>query len=98
MTYGEVVDYYLKKLGITQSELARRMGTGRQTLNSIIKGNRRGPRLDTAIAIADALGVSLQEMIDMMAVDCAEPTSQRTDDDPGGGTHGKGRVGPNGKD
>lgn len=69
MTYGEVVTYYLDLLGISQSELARRMGTGRQTLNSIIKGNRRGPRLDTAIALADALGVPLQEMIDKMKED-----------------------------
>ena len=97
MTYGEVVDYYLKELGITQSELARKMGTGRQTLNSIIKGNRRGPRLDTAIAIADALGVSLQEMIDMMAVDCTGPTYQRAEDDSNGGTRGRGRIAPNGK-
>ena len=69
MTYGEVVTYYLDLLGVSQSELARRMGTGRQTLNSIIKGNRRGPRLDTAIALADALGVPLQEMIDKMKED-----------------------------
>lgn len=72
MTYGEVVTYYLEKTGITQAELARKMGTGRQTLNSIIKGNRRGPRLDTAIAIADALGVSLQEMIDLMQEEAGE--------------------------
>ena len=69
MTFGEVVTYYLEQLDVSQSELARRMGTGRQTLNSIIKGNRRGPRLDTAIAIADALGVPLQEMIDKMKED-----------------------------
>ena len=69
MTFGEVVTYYLNQLDVSQSELARRMGTGRQTLNSIIKGNRRGPRLDTAIAIADALGIPLQEMIDKMKED-----------------------------
>lgn len=69
MTFGEVVTYYLEQLDVSQSELARRMGTGRQTLNSIIKGNRRGPRLDTAIAIADALGIPLQEMIDKMKED-----------------------------
>lgn len=66
MTYGEVVAYYLDQLGITQSELARRMGTGRQTLNSIIRDNRRGPRLDTAIAVANALGIPLQDMVDKM--------------------------------
>ena len=66
MTYGEVLDYYIKKLGITQSELGRMIGTGRQTINSIIKGGRRGPTLDTALAISEALGVPIQEMVDMM--------------------------------
>ena len=69
MTYGEVVTYYLELCGMSQSELARRIGTGRQTINSIIKGGRRGPTLDTALAIADALGVSLQEMVDKMKED-----------------------------
>lgn len=66
MTYGEVLNFYLKKLGVSQSELARRMGTGRQTINSIIKAGRRGPTLDTALAISEALGVPLQEMVDKM--------------------------------
>lgn len=66
MTYGEVLHYYLDKLDISQNELARRMGTGRQTINSIIRSGRRGPTLDTALAISEALGVPLQEMVDMM--------------------------------
>lgn len=66
MTYGEVLDYYLKELGVSQSELARRMNTGRQTINSIIKEGRRGPTLDTALAISEALGVPIQEMVDKM--------------------------------
>ena len=66
MTYGEVLNFYLKKLGVSQSELARRMNTGRQTINSIIKAGRRGPTLDTALAISEALGVPLQEMVDKM--------------------------------
>ena len=66
MTFGEVVTYYLKELDINQSELARRMGTGRQTVNSLIKGGRRGPTLETALAISEALGVPLQEMVDKM--------------------------------
>ena len=31
MTFGEVVQHYLDALGVSQSELARRMGTGRQS-------------------------------------------------------------------
>jgi len=67
MTFGEVVELYLMEMGLSQSELARRMGTGRQTINSIINDKKRlAPRLDTAMQIADALGVPLQEMIDRM--------------------------------
>ena len=66
MTFGEVVARYLDELGMSQSELARKVGTGRQTINSIIIGGRRGPNLETALSIADALGVSLQEMVDRM--------------------------------
>ncbi len=66
MTYSEVLTYYLNKFGVSQSELARRMGTGRQTINSLIKGDRRGPTLETALEIAAALGISLQEMVDKM--------------------------------
>ena len=69
MTYGEVLLYYLGKLNISQSELARRMNTGRQTISSIINNSKHGPWLDTAIEIADALDVPLQEMIDMMKED-----------------------------
>ena len=70
MTFGEVVALYLDELGVSQSELARRMHTGRQTVNSIIiNGNRRAPRLDTAMQIADALGVPLQDVIDRMKSD-----------------------------
>lgn len=69
MTFGEVVALYLKRNGMSQSELARRIGTGRQTVNSIIKDGRRGPTLDTAAAIAAAFGVTLDEMIREMEGD-----------------------------
>lgn len=66
MTFGEVTLFYLDKLGVSQSELARRVGTNRSTINCIIKDERRSPTLDTALAIANALGVPLQDMVDMM--------------------------------
>lgn len=66
MTYGEVVAYYLDALGMSQSELARRIGTGRQTVNSIIKNKGLRPTLDTAVAIANALGVPIQDMVEKM--------------------------------
>lgn len=66
MTYGEVVTYYLDQLGVSQSELARRMGISRSTINSIIKNDNRSPTLATAISIADALGVPIQDMVEKM--------------------------------
>ena len=66
MTFGEVTLFYLDKLDVSQSELARRVGTNRSTINCIIKDERRSPTLDTALAIANALGVPLQDMVAMM--------------------------------
>lgn len=66
MTFAEVLNCYLKTMGISQSELARRMGTARQTVSSLCEDGRRGPRLDTALAVADALGVPIQEIVDKM--------------------------------
>lgn len=69
MSFGEVVAYYLEHLNVSQSELARRMGVGRQTVNSIIKSSVHGPRIDTAISICNALGVPIQELVDKMQED-----------------------------
>lgn len=69
MKFGEVVQLYLDEQGISQSELARRMGTGRQTVSSLMEEKRVSPRLDTAVSVAAALGVPLQEMVDRMKED-----------------------------
>lgn len=66
MTFGEVVLLYLDELGITQAELAKRAGYNKQTINALIRANKRSPTLNTAVDIAEALGVSLQEMVDRM--------------------------------
>lgn len=66
MTYGEVVDLFMKERGMKQSELARCAGISKQALSDLINGVNNNPRLDTAMAIAAALGVTLQEMVDRM--------------------------------
>lgn len=45
---------------MTQQRLAERVGLTRQTINAI-EGGKYSPTLEAAFAIADALGVSLQE-------------------------------------
>ena len=66
MTFGEVVKLYMKERGVSQSELARRMGVARQTVSSLCEEGRRSPRLETAVLVASAFGVPLQEMVDRM--------------------------------
>lgn len=66
MRYGEVLEYFLTKQGISRAELARRVDVSRGQITDLINGRTGEPRLSNAKAIADALGVPLQEMIDMM--------------------------------
>lgn len=68
-SFGEVVRLYMDGRGITQSELARRMGTGRQTVNNLLRDGRRGPTLETAVAVADAFGVTVDELVSKMHED-----------------------------
>ncbi len=68
-TFGEVVAYCLSQRGMSQSDLARKIGTGRQTINSIIIGGRRGPTLETAVAIAEALDLTVDDLVAMMKED-----------------------------
>lgn len=62
MEYRDVLSYYLKEKNISPAELARRIGSPRSTINELLKGRAKEPTLGKAKAIADALGVSLDEM------------------------------------
>ena len=57
MTPGEWIKYERKKAGITQSELAARIGVTSATITRYEKGQRE-PRLDQLQKIAEALNVS----------------------------------------
>jgi transcriptional regulator with XRE-family HTH domain len=46
------------ELGMSQAQLARKMGMSQQAISSI-EGGRRESYLFTALCVADALGVSL---------------------------------------
>ena len=65
MEYGEVLAYYLKLKGVTPAELARRIDSPRSTISALLSGRAKEPTLGKAKAIADALGVSLEEMAAM---------------------------------
>lgn len=65
MEYGKVLAYYLEQQGMTPAELAHEIGSPRSTINALLKGRAKEPTLGKAKAIADALGVSLEEMARM---------------------------------
>ncbi len=62
MEYGEVLQRYLDETGMSPSELAKAIGSPRSTINALLRGRAKEPTLGKAKAIADALGVSLEEM------------------------------------
>lgn len=62
MRYGDVLTHYLEQKDMSPAELAAAIGSPRSTINALIKGRAKEPTLSKAKAIADALGVSLEEM------------------------------------
>ncbi len=66
MEYKDVLAYYLKKQNLSAAELARRIDSPRSTVTELLKGRAKEPTLGKAKAIADALGVSLEEMVRMV--------------------------------
>lgn len=66
MEYGQVLAYYLDKQGMTKAQLAYAIGSPRSTIGALVSGRAKEPTLGKAKAIADALGVPLQDMVSMM--------------------------------
>ena len=66
MKYAKVLAYYLEKQGVSPAELARRIGSPRSTVHALLNGRAKEPTLGKAKAIADALGVPLEEMARMV--------------------------------
>lgn len=66
MEYKDVLAYYLDAKGLSAAELARRIDSPRSTVNELLKGRAKDPKLGTAKAIADAFGVPLEEMVAML--------------------------------
>lgn len=59
MKFGDVVNYYLAKSGLTARDVARKSGLSEQYVSQIRKGV--DPTFTRAIAIIDALGVDIDE-------------------------------------
>lgn len=52
----------MARRGMTQTELAARIGLGQSAVSMLLSG-QRNPRMDTLKAIADAMGVSVAELV-----------------------------------
>lgn len=63
-----------KQMGITTEELSRRSGVPLGTLNKILSGATKDPKLETLKAIARVLGCTLDEFDDTDTRTETEPT------------------------
>ncbi|HBG12140.1 MAG TPA: XRE family transcriptional regulator [Clostridium sp.] len=70
----EKINEYKKKLGMTTEELSEKSGVPIGTLNKILSGVTRDPKLETLKAIARVLGLSLDDFDDSSQKTTYEPT------------------------
>jgi transcriptional regulator with XRE-family HTH domain len=56
----------MRERGVKQVELARAIGRSRSYVSQLMSGEVKEPSLSTAYAIADALGVNVQDFLDLM--------------------------------
>ena len=60
----EMIAIYKKKLGLTTEELSEKSGVPVGTLNKILSGATKDPKLETLKAIARVLGLTLNDFDD----------------------------------
>lgn len=70
----EKINEYKKKLGMTTEELSEKSGVPIGTLNKILSGATKDPKLETLKAIARVLGLSLDDFDDYSKKSTYEPT------------------------
>lgn len=61
----EKIEEYKRKLGLTTAELAEKSGVPKGTLDKILSGVTKDPKLETLKAIARVLGLSLDDFDDL---------------------------------
>lgn len=70
----EKIAEYKKKLGITSEELSTRSGVPLGTLNKILSGDTKDPKLGTLKAISRVLGCTLDDFDDVADSKTFEPS------------------------
>lgn len=70
----ERIAEYKKRLGMTSEELSRRSGVPLGTINKILSGDTKDPKLGTLKAIARVLGCTLDDFDDHPIEKAPEPS------------------------
>lgn len=70
----EKIEEYKRKLGLTSAELAERAGIPKTTLDKILSGVTKDPKLETLKAIARVLGLTLDDFDDTNNKTTREPS------------------------
>lgn len=78
MTYNEALRHLMHEKGVEQVDLARAIGRSRSYVSQLMSGKVKEPTLSAAFAIADALGVTVQDFLDLMHGD--EQAGQQSQD------------------
>lgn len=65
-SFGEVVRKTREQQGLTQYALAKQAGFPGQTTLKAIEDSERDPQFSTCVKIADALGVTLDYLVEQM--------------------------------
>lgn len=60
----EVINEKKKELGLNNAQIAERAGVTLSTIDKITSGANQNPKLDTLFAIADVLGLTLDDFND----------------------------------
>ena len=70
MTVGEKIQFYRKKIGLSQEELGQKMLVSRQTV-SLWEMDKTVPSIDNLIRLKDIFGVSIDEIL------CGEEAAEK---------------------
>lgn len=66
MTYGEALRKLLRERDMNQAELARAIGKSNSYVSQLLSGKVKEPSVSVAFDIADALGVRVQDFLNLI--------------------------------
>ena len=76
----EKIAEYKKKMGLTTDELSQKSGVPIGTLNKILSGATKDPKLETLKSIAKVLGLSLNDFDDLTEIDAGTIAAHKDDE------------------